>query len=542
MSHALRTFAEVPLVLFAAAFAAAWLLLRRASHLARFTLLAGAGSGALLLMVCLLQAFSTGFFVSFGANVLGVAAAHRNGQQMYHAFAAPARYSLLYGPYTFLVYEPLLHSFNSLTWIKLSIFGVDAATLGIIVILLRQRLPAYAAAALSGVFAAMLLAIPNGLLGIRGDMWAVLAISIALLAVRLRSPLVSPLMAGLCCGFAIGVKATLAAEALLLLALVWRRHGARAAALCASVTALVAMFPFAFSSISLRNYVELLRLTGQREMLPSLLVANALFAVLVLAPGVLFRVLAPQPERRSGRLLYVLFGGALLVALLTGSKSGGGPWHLWPLLPFAAVWAADWVAVWVADSAADAASVRTSGRVDLILAALALAALATSLRFAVRAVLAETPHLTVASHRLQASRLQELAGLLKQYPERALELAPGASLTSDADDLRYVLVAAGQPYQVDMITAAEDLKLDQQYSPALEQELLGCGPVWLVTHGESPFSTRNNNEVAARFPYLFTGLLRKGFPVTYGRVQQGISYDVWDCRSASKSNMRRMLP
>ncbi len=110
----LRTLLEVPLVWFAAAFAASWLLQRRAAGVRWFAAAEGAASVAILLVVAALNVRTAGFLVSFGANVLSIAAAHAHGQLMYHAVGGPQLYSLVYGPYTFLVYEPMLHHRDAL--------------------------------------------------------------------------------------------------------------------------------------------------------------------------------------------------------------------------------------------------------------------------------------------------------------------------------------------------------------------------------------------------------------------------------------------
>ncbi len=542
----LRTLLEVPLVWFAAALAGGWLLLRRSARAPAFAAAAGAGSIALLLLVAAGNVRTAGFLVSFGANVLGIAAAHRNGQALYHAVGGAQLYTLVYGPYTYLVFAPVLGFSDALTAAKFELAAVFALTAGALFLLARRRgqVPWQTALALTGFAAACLLVVPAGVLGIRGDAWGVLALTLALLAVEARKPWLAACAAGACCGFAADLKATLAIEGLLVLALLWHRHGGRAMAPFMVCAAAVAGAPFAFAGVSLGNYLAWLRLSGGRATLPSLLTANILFAVMLLAPALLLArrdqsrepegpARPPQGDRASAPLFVIpagnlrfdrtksqsatetiLFTLALLTAIVTGAKSGGGPWHLWPLLPFVLFWTARRLAFAESQQAKD------------MVAALALAALIVSARWGVRSLRMELPRTTAQARAAERDETTELRSLAGRYAGRPVEMAPGASMQSDAGDLRFVLVAAGEPYQVDMVAAGEALKM-MPALPALP--ITGCGTLWVVPTSEQPFATANNNELRATFPFLFPAELRAAFLARHRVIARGSHYDLWAC-------------
>ena len=514
MEATLRTLLEIPLVWFALAFLAAWPTMRRVPGAARLGAIAGAASAAMLLSVMAFNVRTAGFLVSFGANVMAIAAAHRNGQAMYHPAGGGQLYSLVYGPYTYLVYEPLFRFTDALTAVKLELLAVGVLTLVALYLLLRQSLPAAASLALLGTAAACLLAVPNGLLGVRGDLWIVLALTVALLACTFEIPAMAAVLAGVCCGFAVDLKATLLLEAALVVVLLGRRHGLQAQWLCAAVTAATAALPFALHGISAANYLAWLRLSGHRASSGPLLGANLLFAALLLAAPLLLRT---RSRWRPGWLAGALFVAALGAAILAGAKSGGGNWHLWPLLPFALVWAAE---------EAKQQGVRTAGPV---LAALALAALAVSLRWGVRTLRVEQREATTAVRQARQAHLDELHAILARYPGWALEMAPGAAMQSDLDDLRSVIVAAGKPYGIDMVAAGEALKTQPALLEPLASTVARCGTTWVVPHGEIPFSTLNNNELAATFPQLFPASVRVAFARTHTQLERGIFFDLWSC-------------
>lgn len=512
----LRTLLEIPLVWFVAAFSAGWLLMRRAAWAQWFAAADGASCIGILLVVSALNVRSAGFLVSFGANVLGIAAAHRHGQAMYHAVGGPQLYSLIYGPYTYLVYEPFLSGMHSLTAVKLELFILDAVTLASIFVLLRRHTAWPSALALTGVGAAMLLVVPAGVLGIRGDMWVVLAFTLALLAIDAENWLVASLVTGLCSGFAIDVKATLALEAMLLLAMLWRRRGSKAAVAGFIAAAAIAAAPFNSAGISWSNYFAWLKLSGQRETFTALLIANSLYAILLLLPAALL-----WNRNRIGSLPEViLFTLALLSAIVLGAKSGGGLWHLWPLLPFVLAWSA-----------------RRLDRCDnhRLVSALALAALVVSARWGFRAVRTELPRITQAARSTESEEQKELTALAEANPETRVELAPGATMTSDAEDLRFFLVAYGEPYAVDMVAAGEALKTDAALLDHLVPTVGNCGTFWAVPHGEVPFSTLNNSETRMAYPQLFPQPVRAAFLAGHHLVQQGSHYDLWATASKSQS-------
>ncbi len=510
----LRTLFEIPLALFLVAFAAGWLLMRRAAWQQWFAAADGTCAIAILLGVSALHIRAAGFLVPFGANVLSIAAAHSNGQQMYHAVGGPQLYSLIYGPYTYLIYQPMLQFGDALTAVKVELFVLVAATISAVFLLVRRSgLSWQISLALTGFACAVLLAVPEGVLGVRGDFWVVLALALALLAIEATKPWLAAIMAGLCCGFAIDVKATLVIEALLLLVLLWRRRGIKPTLLVSAVMVATVLAPFATATISLRHYLAWLALSQHRVTIPHLLGANTLFAIFLLAPVLLVgRGLKYQlPET-------LLFLAALLLAIGTGAKSGGGPWHLWPLLPFALAWTARRIA-----AMDHAKALRLSS-------ALALAALVVSARYGVRIVGNEARQMTQFAPQHEREGIAELRSLSAQYPGRSIELAPGSKMDDWQSDLRYVLVAAGQPYDVDPIAAAEALKTGPAVLLDLRPTLSRCDILWVVPHNEIPFSTENNNEVRADKPFVFPQTVRAAFLARHKRIASGRFYDLWACQ------------
>ena len=514
----MRTLFEIPLVLFVAAYAAGWLLVRRSAGVRWFAAADGAAAAAILLVVAALNVRTAGFLVSLGANVMSIAATHRNGGAMYHAVSGPQLYSLVYGPYTFLLYEPMLHFADALVAVKLELLALNALTLLTMFQLLRRSGQAswQTALALTGVAAACLLAVPAGVLGVRGDVWVVFALTAGLLAVDTARGWIAAVAVGLACGFVMDVKATLCIVSLLLLTLLWRRHGLRSVSLATAIAATVAAAPFASAHISLRNYAAWLALSEHRQSFAGLALANVLFAVLLLLPAWLVWKSCHHEARHERHWPELaLFCAALILVIVTGSKSGGGPWHLWPLLPFVLWWTARRLTQCEPLHAQRLAS------------SLAFAALVVAGRWGLRAVRMELPQMSAGARATVNAEKAELLSLAENNSETAMQLAPGAHMSSDADDLRYYLVWAGEPYFIDQVAAGEALKTDPDLLPPLAGTVAGCGRWWVVPRGEVPFSTLNNNETQATYPQIFPSSVRAAFLQGHHLLKQGRYYDLW---------------
>ncbi len=312
------------------------------------------------------------------------------------------------------------------------------------------------------------------------------------------------------------MKATLVVEGLLLLVLLRRRHGVNATIVAAVFAAIVAAAPFASAHISLRNYATWLALSGHRATLPGLVVANVLFAVWLLLPAFFaWRLCGVKSNDNPHRLYLALFSAALLIAIVAGSKSGGGPWHLWPLLPFV-LWG-------MVRRIVDGEPLH----MQRLVAALAFGALVVSARWGLRAVRTELPRASQQARTTQQNATAELLNLAGKHPGSPLQMAPGTTMSSDAEDLRYVLVQAGEPYTIDLVAAGEALKTEPFLLWPLADQAAQCGTVWAVPHGDTPFSTRNNNETEAQFPLVFPQTVRAAFGTGHHLLEGGRYFDLW---------------
>ena len=247
MNHPiLRAILDNQILLFLVLFAPCFLLLRRVpSRVAhRIYSLCGLLSVALFVLLSLLCLARSPFYWHDEPSILSNAAAYMHGQPLYLPPTAPAIYSLLYGPYTYLVYIPFFTLFHHpLGAIKLCILVFNLVNLALFYRILRLYLSPSAALGLLPIAISLLLDFASFVFGLHADRWILFcccaALLCSLLRYRGRGGWLPPALAvGFLCGLSINFKLTVIPVVFVLLVILYRRSGLRSA-LAAALLALV---------------------------------------------------------------------------------------------------------------------------------------------------------------------------------------------------------------------------------------------------------------------------------------------------------------
>ena len=191
------------------------------------------------------------------ANILSISAAGLRGLPIYNPPTSPdSSYSIMYGPFTFLIYRIFLMvgGVNHFWIMRGSIVLANLGLCTTLYVLLRKFVPASTAIALLVFPLSILLQHPQASLGIRADLWIFLFSALAIVCSFLEVELAAVILTGIMAGVMVGLKISSAPAILFPLLLLYRRFGLRAPVIASLVTIATTFAPFALPNISLHNY------------------------------------------------------------------------------------------------------------------------------------------------------------------------------------------------------------------------------------------------------------------------------------------------
>lgn len=541
----MRVLLESPLVLFCVCFIPIWVFLRKTNPAERTLRTVGANCGimsvAVFSFLLMLNIFKPGFFWHDEATILSISSAYLHGEPIYHASSAASYYSLLYGPATFLVYVPFL-LFYPHPVVGAHVAGAIAGLADLILLyrILRVYVAPSLAKALLPVVTATLLVLYEVLLGTRGDSWLLGCFGLAVWAVFLRRQMLAFTLSGVACGLAIDFKITVFPVVILLIVILCGFHeqDRRRAVLVATLSALTAALAlFATSQISLWAYSQRLSFVGRQHLHLSQSVQNLLFASFFSGGAILIPLLGSRakPHGESKRLIILLYLVALASCVLSGSKDGAGPWHLLPMLPFTLLFMAREVSLRLPSCTPMRTTLSRpgqSGRTLVVVMAISLAATIVTVRYALRTLISMHVESFATGNERQRSAEAEMRSAMKNYPGKNVSMGYGSILADDGSSLRFELPLAGQQYFFDANAVVEGLKENVAIPAGVVSRVNGCSDVWLIPHGEVPFSTSLKDVLPVTgFQYLFPDTIRLGFPATHRLANTGVMYDIWTCKA-----------
>jgi hypothetical protein len=294
----------------------------------------------------------------------------------------------------------------------------------------------------------------------------------------------------------------------------------------------VAVIPFAFRTVSLRNYIAWIDEASKHPLSAKLLAMNAVAAAILLAPvAIMFwRFHRAEPERarldlRRRWLLAAYFAASILGGMLTGSKLGAGRSHLNPGFILAAYLAA---LLW-------SRTRRTSANVRYAFAVYAVVLLVPAL-----SQTRDLWRIGVERRAFANGVNADLDDIVRTHPAQRVEMGYSETTAADTtvDPLALFaprLVLAGNPDLADA-GALFDMGLSKlPIPPATIAALRSCEvQVWLFPRDSAPFELTNTYafDMPMRFPerHLFNAEFREAFRATYSRTSSGRYYDLWTCR------------
>ena len=299
--------------------------------------------GVLFAAYLALLALSTtylGFCDHVEPNIVAVSSLAGRGAPLYHGLESAQRYSLLYGPMSYLPFVWALRIFGPhVLSVKLVVLFLNAALLVFLWHSYRTRVNAQQATMATVLVLPFLLAGEPYLIEIRGDVVMLVAAAMgltgALSASRWRAGLLLAAGAGIC----VAAKITGGLYFVPLFAMLYRR-GIRTTTLTLLGAGFVACLPFAWPAVSIPNYFLWLREAGHHPLAGFEVVRNVKTLVTISVPVVLLFWRLYERDRqvffnyiRREKIFLLSLAASIGLMSITASKIGSGEHHYLPFYP-----------------------------------------------------------------------------------------------------------------------------------------------------------------------------------------------------------------
>jgi hypothetical protein len=471
-------------------------------------------------------------------NIVAVSSLASHGGAIYQGLEAPQRYSLLYGPMTYLPYAWALRLFGqSVLSAKLVVLLGNLGLFSLLWNSYRTRVrwqPALLAAVL--VIAFMLAGEPY-LLETRGDIVMILAAAIGLAGAVSSSAWRAGILLALGTGICVATKISGFLYFAPLFVMLYRRFGARTMGVTLLGAAAVACLPFTLAQVSAENYWLWLR-KGLRHPLSGHGFARNLKELLML--GVPIFVLAWRLHERDRqewfaylrreKISLVTLGMALGLVTVTASKLGAGEHHYLPFFPWLGYICCDLYSSAETTSATRRSSMRVT--VCVVCSLWLLAIVGTRIEWGLAFM---GPH-EFAGRATAASISNDVKEIMREHPGEKIEMGYGDKwdATNDFTYARPALVFAGNPLTIDEV-ALNDMLLSQVSVPQSSIAYLeSCKTqIWLIPRGEQPFVLPTIYEDSKNLPNydIFGEPFRQAFLKRYKRRESSSYFDLWVCEN-----------
>ncbi len=449
-------------------------------------------------------------------NIACVSALAMRGAPVYPAMDATARYSLAYGPLTYLTHLPVYWAFGE-SLVTFKLVGVVAFLVTLLLCYRLCRRFASSRDALVGlgcislVFFRYLHVEYWG----RNDPLLLCFTALALWAIVDTKGITSVAIAGLSFAALPNLKITAVFYILPILVLFVVQRGWKLAAAAVALTTVLFPLPFLLPQVPLAGYIEILRAVGRHGLSASFLVRNLQYAAVSLLPLAMLARSGKKPHLSLGQIWYL---GAIVVGLLgaclAGAKIGAGSYHLLPMaLPL--LYGYFWIR-----------SERQPATRDQAFRVLSIAWVLTMLFYSANFVNAVWHAYRFASP--GRSAVAEIRLDEERYYGSTLQVGIGDDFRDARTFYGYEPVFHGQPYLISG-ASMRDIQFGGVNLPDKTlADLRRCGTrIWLIPAGQRPF-TAPNTYYPDDHPAFGEGFTST-FAANYRKARSGAMYDVWIC-------------
>lgn len=477
-----------------------------------------------------------GFSDHVEPNIVAVSSLVSRGAPLYHGLESAQRYSLLYGPMSYLPFVWAQRIFGQqVLSVKLVVVFANVALFALLWHAYGTRLTRLQTALATVAIIPFLFAGEPYMVEVRGDVLMIVAAALglagAISAPRWRAALMLAAGTGIC----MGAKITGGLYFVPLFVMLYKRHGLRITAAAALGAGLIACLPFGLPEVSATNHFLWLREASRHPLAWFELVRNAKALVTVSVPVLLLMWRLRERDQQAWQLYLrqeKIFLLALLISIglttVAASKMGAGEHHYLPFYPLLGYLCCDLYSRARTVSGMGRSSLRAT--VSIICCIWLLARVGTRVEWGWDLT---GPHV-LEGREMAVSVTRDLTEIMRKHPAEKIEVGYGEQLgkTDELTYFRTVLVFAGNPLTLDA-PALTDMELGKLAVPqSTIAYLQSCQTqIWLIPKGEHPFTLPSLYDDEDSFPRrdIFGDALRAAFFARYQKRESSAYFDLWSC-------------
>lgn len=473
-------------------------------------------------LVIIFHVYSVGYIDVISPALVSVAGLFANGREIYHSMDFGGIYSLLYGPFVYIISGFFFKVFGSSIFVsKLPSVIALGATFLLTFLSIRGFIGDKKKLLFFGALSGALLLFWIFSFEARPDVLVLASVALALWGVTRARFSAAIIVVGVAIGIAINLKFTAFFLFFPILFLFWKKFGLRRLALSILCAGVITLAPFVvFPNVNIWNYIEWLKQAGRHGLELASFMNNILYAVFLLSPLWLLRYVSGKEKRN--RMDNIFFGFLMLGIAATSvfaAKAGSGQNHIMPFVPIL-FYGYTMEYGRAKNNFSDARNRRIAWMVLFpVIITTAILAFSTLVRVV---------RLYVVYPAGAVSDIQNILGTYKGYDiQMGYSNSVGdARLNTFLPLFRPLLVFAGQNYLLDHQAWGDWHKSGAKLPPAFLKNLEQCGKqIWLFPKGTKPFE----NVVAYGEP-LYNEAFYKIFYENFGFKESVGYYDVWICK------------
>ncbi len=449
-------------------------------------------------------------------NIAAVSVMAMRGGPVYPAMNAAARYSLAYGPLTYLAHIPF-YSLLGESLVSFKLLGILSLliTLGLSYRICRHYASSRDALIGVGCLSLVLFRYLHVEFWGRNDPLLLCFTALSLWAVVEASELTAILIAALCFAALPNLKITAIFYILPIVVLFAVQRGWKLAGAAVAIALVLFPTPFLLPEVSLPGYMAILQAVSKHGLEWDFLARNLQYAVIFLLPTGILVWSNKKPTLFHGQRWYLAtIAVGLLGACFAGAKIGAGSYHLLPL------------AIPILQSYFWIRSGREPATRDLAFSKLSVAWAFTMLLYSANFLEAVWHSYEFAGPAEKV--IADIRSFESQYRGSTLEVGIGDDFRDPRTFYAYQPVFDGQPYLVSGASVRDHQFGGVEIPAATLDDLRTCAiRVWLIPLGRQPFSAQNTYYTSDHLAFGkdFAGT----FTANYRKASSGSEYDVWIC-------------
>lgn len=449
-------------------------------------------------------------------NIACVSAMAMRGAPVYPAMNAAARYSLAYGPLTYLAHIPLYWLLGE-SLVSFKLLGILSmlVTLGLSYRICRHYGSSREALVGVGCLSLVLFRYLHVEFWGRNDPLLLCFTALALWAVVEAGDTAAVLAVALSFAVLPNLKITAVFYVLPILVLLIIQRGWKLAGVAVAIALALFPSPFLLPQVSLAGYIAILQTVGKHGLDPGFLARNLQYSAIFLLPTGMLAWSGTNPKLSRGQQRYLAaIAAGLLGASFAGAKIGAGSYHLLPL------------AIPVLQSYFWIRSEREPIPRDRVFSNLSVAWALTMLLYSTNFVEAVWHSYQFAGPGKKV--IADIRSLESQYRGSTLQVGIGDGFRDPTTFYAYQPVFAGQPYLISGASVRDHQFGGVEIPAATLDDLRNCAiRVWLIPLGRQPFSAQNTYYTGDHL--AFGRDFASTFVANYRKAGSGSSYDVWIC-------------